>query len=243
MSHNLYHNEDAVSEVIGFIFIFAIVILSMSTIYVVGLPMLQKSIDDSVFEGTEQSFIVLQSYMKMVGFDQVPMQSLKIRLQGATLSVNQKSNMTIYYDDILQDYITGEIEFTKNDNYLTYENGGIWKKYPSGSLMVSIPRIYTGQINGTNITTIGVIQLNGESFASGKGISILKMEHYDSTINKSPKPVNVTLIINSTYTSDWEKFLDSIDFNTTKLPDSSLKAWRNGTMVVVGKHKVNVTIS
>ena len=63
-THKLYHNEEAVSEVIGFIFIFGIVILSMSTIYVLGFPALQKSMDDTVFESTEQNFIVLQSYMK-----------------------------------------------------------------------------------------------------------------------------------------------------------------------------------
>jgi hypothetical protein len=242
-THKLYHNEEAVSEVIGFIFIFGIVILSMSTIYVLGFPALQKSMDDTVFESTEQNFIVLQSYMKMVGFDQVPMQSLKIRLQGATLSVTQKSNLTIEYDDKTLTYVTGEIEYTKNDNYLTYENGGVWKRYPEGSLMVSTPRIYTGKINGINITTIGVVLAQGESFQSGSGISILKMEHNNSIIINPPNLVNVTLIINSTYASDWRKFLESIEFTTTNYTDSSLTVMRNNTMLVVGKHQVDVDIT
>ena len=242
-THKLYHNEEAVSEVIGFIFIFGIVILSMSTIYVLGFPALQKSMDDTVFESTEQNFIVLQSYMKMVGFDQVPMQSLKIRLQGATLSVTQKSNLTIEYDGKTLTYVTGEIEYTKNDNYLTYENGGVWKRYPEGSLMVSTPRIYTGKINGSNITTIGVVLAQGESFQSGSGISILKMEHNNSIIINPPNLVNVTLIINSTYASDWRKFLESIEFTTTNYTDSSLTVMRNNTMLVVGKHQVDVDIT
>jgi FlaG/FlaF family flagellin (archaellin) len=246
-THNLYHNEEAVSEVIGFIYIFGIVILSMSMIYVLGFPMLQKSMDDTVFESTEQNFIVLQSYMKMVGFDQVPVQSLKIRLQGASISVSQKSNLTIDYDGETpyhEIYDTGEIEFNKNDNYLTYENGGVWKRYPDGSLMVSKPRIYTGKINETNITTIGVVLANGTSFQSGNGISILKMEHKDSIINKSSKPVNLTLSLNSTYyASDWVEFLKSIDFDIINQTSSSLTAMRNNTMVVVGKHQVNVEIT
>jgi len=242
-THKLYHNEEAVSEVIGFIFIFGIVILSMSTIYVLGFPALQKSMDDTVFESTEQNFIVLQSYMKMVGFDQVPTQSLKIRLQGATLSVTQKSNLTIEYDSKTLTYVTGEIEYTKNDNYLTYENGGVWKRYPEGSLMVSTPRIYTGKINGSNITTIGVVLAHGESFQSGSGISILKMEHNDSSIINPPNLVNVTLIINSRYASDWRKFLESIEFTTTNYTDSSLTVMRNNTMLVVGKHQVDVDIT
>lgn len=240
------NREDAaVADTIGFIYIFGIVILSMSMIYVLGFPMLQKSIDDTVFESTEQNFIVLQSYMKMVGFDQVPVQSLKIRLQGSSISVSQKSNLTIKYDgETPETYVTGEIEFNKNDNYLTYENGGVWKRYPDGSLMVSKPRIYTGSINGTNITTIGVILANGEYFQSGKGISILEMKHNDSAINKSSNLVNLTLTINSQYAKDWKEFLDTIGFETyLSDPYSSLTAIRNNTMVVIGKHTVDVEIT
>jgi hypothetical protein len=241
------NREDAaVAETLGFIYIFAIVILSMSMIYVLGFPALQKSMDDTVFESTEQNFIVLQSYMKMVGFDQVPVQSLKIRLQGSTLSVTQKSNLTIVYNNGTPEtlyYVTGEIEFNKNVNVLTYENGGVWKRYPDGRLMVSAPRIYTGKINKTNITTIGVVVAHGQSFQSGSGISVLKMEHNDSNINKSSNPVNVTLIINSRYASDWRKFLESIDFTTNLTSPSSLTAMRNNTMLIVGKHQVDVDIT
>jgi hypothetical protein len=240
------NREDAaVADTIGFIYIFGIVILSMSMIYVLGFPMLQKSMDDTVFESTEQNFIVLQSYMKMVGFDQVPVQSLKIRLQGASISVSQKSNLTIKYDgETPETYVTGEIEFNKNDNYLTYENGGVWKRYPSGNLMVSAPRIFTGQINGTNITTIGVVQANGYSSAGGNGISILKMEHNDSIINKSSNPVNISININSTYASDWGQFLESIGFEIIGSTDPrTITAIRNNTMVVIGKHQVDVTIN
>jgi hypothetical protein len=184
--------------------------------------------------------------MKMVGFDQVPTQSLKIRLQGATLSVTNKSNMTIDYDDVTPYHVTintGEIEFTKNDNYLTYENGGVWKRYPSGRLMVSSPRIYIGKINDVNITTIGVVEANGESSIGGNGISILKMKHNNSIVKYSSNPTNVTLSINSTYKTDWETFLVGKGFDIINTTDSGLTAMRNSTMVVVGIHQVDVDIT
>ena len=98
MKINIYNNEEAVSEVIGFIYIFGIVILSMSIIFVMGYPMLQSSMDQSIFESTTQSFIVLQSNIKMVGFDQVPVKTMKIQLNGATLSVVRNSNITICHN-------------------------------------------------------------------------------------------------------------------------------------------------
>lgn len=246
ITNKIYQNEEAASEVIGFIYIFAIVILSMSTIFVMGYPMLQSSIDESIFESTSQSFIVLQSNMKMVGFDQVPVKTMKIQLNGATLSVTRNSNITIEYDGGTPlYYTTGEIEYQKNDKFLTYENGGVWKRYPDGSIMVSGPRIYTDvdKNTGTSYTTIGIVSAHGESSAGGKGMAILGMKYNESSINRTLIPVNVTIRINSTYASDWKKFLESINFSIINFTDHSLIAQRNNTMVVTGKHIVDVDIT
>ena len=56
MKNKIYHNEEAVSEVIGFIYIFGIVMLSMSIIFVMGYPMLQSSMDESIFESIRTEF-------------------------------------------------------------------------------------------------------------------------------------------------------------------------------------------
>ena len=60
-------DEDGVTETIGFIFIFGIVILSMSLIYAMGYPQLQSNMAANVFESTEQSFIVLQRLKRPPG--------------------------------------------------------------------------------------------------------------------------------------------------------------------------------
>jgi len=233
-------NEEAAAETIGFLYIFAIVMLSMSIIYVMGYPMLQSSMDESIFESTEQSFIVLQSDMKMVAFDQVPVKSLRIQLQSSSLSVTNNSNITIDYENGPQIFGSGEIEFQKNDNVLTYENGAVFKQYPTGSIMVSNPRIYTDTIN--NITTIGIVSVNGNGSVGGAGIATLNIGHGTSISPLIKNNVNVTLRINSTYASEWETYLQSIGFNTT-LNGSSLVALRNNTMLVVGNHIVDVDIT
>jgi hypothetical protein len=241
--------DAAVAETIGFIYIFGIVMLSMSMIYVMGYPMLESSMDESIFESTGQSFIVLQSDMKMVAFGQVPVKSLQIQLQGATLSVTENSNISIaieYPDGTVQNvpYVTGEIEYQKNDKFLTYENGGVWKRYPVGSLIVSNPSIYTSTLeDGTNITTIGVVSIQGASSAGGSGIATFSMKHNESIINKTPSPVNVTLRINSTYAAEWKNYLERIGFNTANSTDSSLTALRNNTMLITGQHLVKVDIT
>jgi hypothetical protein len=240
--------EAAAAEVIGFIYIFGIVMLSISLIYVMGYPVLQSSMDDSIFESAEQTFIILQSNMKMVAFDQVPVANLNIQLQSGALSVSNNSNITVVYKNYTSTSepikAEGEIEYQKNDRFLTYENGGVWKQYPSGNVMVSDPRIYNGTTNdGKNITSIGLVSISGISSMGGKGIATLNMQYNSSEPPLiTPSQVNVTISINSTYARQWGNYLNSTGFDTVNLTDSSLIAKRNNTWLVLGTHTVNVTI-
>ncbi len=236
----MIQEDSAVSETIGFIYIFAIVILSMSLVYATGYPTLQSSMDTSVFENTEQSFLVLQSNMKMVAYNQA-VKNLKIKLYDSTLSVINSSSIRIEYDGNNLLYPTGSIEYTKGENTLSYENGGVWKAYPSGKIMVLHPGIYTSVMNSTNITTISVISIRGNDSIGGKGIVTINMRHNSSSIIMSNK-VNVTLVINSTYASQWASYLEGIGFRITDLSTNRVEAQYNNTKLIIGRHVVEVSL-
>jgi hypothetical protein len=168
--------------------------------------------------------------------------NLKIKLHSSTLSITNNSNITIEYTGGALSYPTGEIEYRKGDRVLTYENAGVWKTYPDGRIMVSRPQIYTSTMNNTNITTLGIITINGNTSAGGSSIATLNMQYNTTSITTSTTLTNVTLKINSTYAPQWKTYLESIDFNTINFTDSSLTAQRNQTLLVVGQHVVDVEI-
>ena len=239
-------NDAAVSETVGFILMFSIVILSMSTIYILGYPILQEHIESSVFENAQQSFIVLQSDMKRVAFEQLPMKTMKIKLHSSTLSIDDRSSIFIGYNDgnsHSYNYSTGEIEFTKNGNILTYENGGLWmKQHPSGTIMLSKPLIYTAEINNENMTTIGVIDINGRQSTGGNGVVSINMEHNSSNLIKPPNKVDVTVTINSVYAREWGRYLEENGFDVISSNPSSVSARRSNTWLILGSHDVDVSI-
>jgi hypothetical protein len=236
-------NDDAVSEVVGFILIFGIVVLAIGFIYVAGYPTLQSSMDASIFENAEQSFVVLQSNMKMVSLNQVPVKNLILKLHDTTISTTSESDITIEYDNSTLYYPTGEIEYSKDNKIITYENGGVWKKYPIGQVMVTHPYIYTSTMNNISITTISVVSINGNTSVSGRGIVTLNMQHNASTLTTTSTPVNVTLKINSTYAPLWKSYLENIGFDITASSDSSLTAQQNNTLLMIGRHTVDVEVS
>lgn len=240
-------SDAAVSETVGFILMFSIVILSMSMIYILGFPILQEHIESSVFENAQQSFFVLQSDMKRVAFEQVPVKTMKIKLHSSTLSIDDSSSIEIKYNGAytndIKKYDTGNIEFIKNENILTYENGGLWmKQHPSGSIMVSKPSIYTGTVNDENMTTIGVISVQGRRSTSGNGIASINMEHNSSDLIRSSEKVDVNIEINSPYSKQWSRYLEENGFDIINSNSSSVSAKRLQTWLIVSSHKIDVSL-
>lgn len=238
-------NNAAVSETLGYILLFAIVTLSMGVIYLIGYPILETNMEANIFESAEQSFMVLKSNLDRVAFDQTPVKVLKMKLQGSSISVSNQSTITISYSGNPPLPIeTGEIVFRKGDKTLTYEMGGLFKAYPpDAEVAVSKPPIYVTTNDNVDITTIGVVDLNGNDHAAGKGIATLTLRHGSSILKRSSSSTNVTLNINSSYAPKWEEYLEEVGFTIGNASDSTVSAYKNNTMLVVSIHEVDVDIS
>ena len=88
-------SEDAVSEVIDFVTILGILVLSIGLIGVAGYPILKNAQEGNQIENTKQSFIVLAENMNKVVLGQAPSQSVELKMYGGTLSVTGSSTINI----------------------------------------------------------------------------------------------------------------------------------------------------
>ncbi|SDG29423.1 hypothetical protein SAMN04488589_2618 [Methanolobus vulcani] len=235
----------AVSETLGYILLFAIVTLSMGVIYAIGYPALQTNMDANVFESAEQNFIVLQSNIERVAFDQTPVKMLKFKLQSSSISVSNHSSISVAYDgNPMEKYPTGEIVFSRDDKMISYEMGGVFKKYPhDATVMVSEPPIYVTSLEGTTVTNIGIVSLSGYSQMSGKGIATINLRHNSSSMNMTSSIANVSVLINSTHAYKWEDYLDDMGFTVDNVTSSSVNAHINNTMLIMSEHVVDVDIT
>lgn len=238
-------NDAAVSETVGYILLFAIVTLSMGVIYVIGYPALQSNMDANAFESAEQNFIVLQSNMERVAYDQTPVKVLRMKLQSSELTISNRSSITISYDGNTESYTTGEIEYSKDNKAISYDMGSVFKRYPPASVvMVSEPKIFTGTVNNVNVTTIGIVSVNGDSDSiSGNGIVTLTMKNNASYMDTTSGLTNLTIRINSTHTQKWEEFLEENGFDITASNPPMVSAMRNNTYLTISRHVVDVDIS
>jgi len=215
-------NNSAVSEVVGYILIFGIVMGAISFIYLVGFPALQNSQDVTQFRGVEQGFLVLQSDIAKVAYDQASVRTTKIGLGSGSLVVNpNKCNLSITINgDLKFNDTIGLIEFTSTRNdKIAWIDGGVFKKYSSGggSIMVFRPRIFkvTNSINNNTIF-LTLIRINNSLSASSIGGSGIASITTSTNLNPSlvfntPEVYyngNMTIKITNEYARAWKNYLD-----------------------------------
>ncbi|MDI6886681.1 MAG: hypothetical protein QMD22_10175 [archaeon] len=211
MNRRFLESESAVSEVIGFILVFSIIMLAIGVIYAVGYPAIQSSKENTQFQSMEQSFMVLQSDIKAVAFDQAPVKTLKMSLGGGSLTVYPgKGHITVINGTGITKYdgSVGMIEYEKKGRSIAYEGGGVWERYPAGSaLKLSEPRIFVHDVAGNRTVFISIINISGVmSSVGGEGAASVVARFNRSSspyIDSTSVPENVIITVTSEYADAW----------------------------------------
>ena len=254
MDRKFLESESAVTEVVGFIIVFSIIMLAIGVIYAVGYPSIQSSKENTQFQNTEQSFMVLQSDIKMVAFDQAPVKTMKTSLGGGSLTVNPDAGWidvsTTAVGQICNVTI-GAIEYEKSGRSIAYEGGGVWEKYPSGAaIKLSEPRIFVHEVEGNKTVFVSIINISSEkgiSSVGGEGTaSVVARFHSTSSpyINSTSIPENVTIVVTSDYADAWKRYFDDIKADSVNTTGANeVTATFCYDTLVVNAHVIDVSVS
>ena len=256
MAKNFLESESAVSEVVGFIFVFSIVMLAISVIYAVGYPAIQSSKENTQFQNMEQSFMVLQSNINTVAFGQAPGRTLETSLGGGSITVNSSKGHirvenvtggTIWYDDTI-----GAIEYEKEGRRIAYEGGGVWKRYPAGAaIKLSAPRIFVHGVEGNRTVFVSIINIsseNGISSVGGEGTAsvVARFDRTHTHYIYSPAD-DVEITVTSDYADAWKRYFEGMAFDDVSKTDDVVTAtisdFDGPFVVIVNEHVIEVEVS
>ncbi|MCZ7381300.1 MAG: hypothetical protein O8C64_06990 [Candidatus Methanoperedens sp.] len=210
-------SDDAVSEVVDFVTILGLLVLSIGIIGVAGYPIVKNAQEANHIENTKQSFIVLANNVNKVVIGQAPSQSVELKMYGGSLSATGSSSINITANStnittgnieriVLADRQMRSIESTVGDTYVAYEGTGVWAKYPNGNtILVSKPLI----TNQSNVLVIPIVTIGGISSTGGSGMSRVTVKGVPNVVfykNVS----NIIVTINSTYFDGWKNYVNSV---------------------------------
>lgn len=197
--------ESGVSETVGFIIIFGIMMAGIGLVALYGYPTLLNSQEEANIRNMERNMISLQSDVNALVYKSVPYKETTMQVSGGVLSVKKPDPASSYF--IISDdsgslideghfsggkFPPGELHFLSDsgDRSIGLENGAVVYEQSGGSVMLSEPRwfIASDPISGEKTLIITLVQVDIDPSASvtaTSGISTVQM-------SIEPKPIEVS---------------------------------------------------
>jgi hypothetical protein len=257
-----FNEEFGVSETIGFIIIFGIVMTGISIVALYGYPALLQEQQNANVKNMEKNMLVLQSDIHSLIFKSVPYQETSIQVSSGTLMLKQPSPDS--YFQIISAGLdlkipVGQILYVSSDNTASIglENGAVHIRYwssPNGSAMLSTPQWFYDTSDQNNKTyVIQFITLDGSPYLEETGIGNVQL-----ALNMTPgyepsqsPPIDisgktVTIIYNPdpewNYAVAWKDYFSSSDLKMTETAETpvTFNLDSGATKLVIKRYNVTV---
>jgi hypothetical protein len=246
-------SEEAVAEVLDYITIIGILLLSFSVIGLGGYPILKSAQETRYIENTKLTFIILAESFNKIALGHTLSQSLELKMYGGRLGVTGKSsdssikiNATWYNSTkhgneeiTLYDQQMRTVENTIGDTAVAYEGTGVWIKYPNGYVLNAHKPLFSNQ---GNMFVIPVMNIGGVSSAGGSGINRIRAEG-NSDVDFYGNVSNLTVTINSSYIDGWKNYYkDELSFSDCDPGKCTVRLNRSNLDVYILRAKMDVVI-
>ena len=173
-------NDEGVSEAIGFILIFSIVVLGIALVVLYVFPLLVAGQGSADMRNMEQTMIVLQNDQKSISYKMVPYKETALQVQGGVLFVTEASGTfevlvngtPVYENSVGQIRYVSDLDATR----ITIENGAVLTRPErgTGSAMLAEPRWYYD--DSEDILIISCIEVQTEQERALAGVGRIEMK-------------------------------------------------------------------
>jgi hypothetical protein len=219
--HCTSSNDRGVSETIGFMLIFGIMIAGIALVTLYGYPLLlqqQVGADEKIME---KNMIVLQNDIKSLAYKTVPFKETSLKIGGGSLAVHNSSENTpsssltisdsgtIYVDSFKPGELRYESVSAQTD--ISLQNGAVVMRprITQGSTMLAEPRWFYDEQTQTMV--INLINITSTNIMAKEGIGTIQMTLGDTNytyISPVSNPVLVKYTPNpdQDYSVAWDNY-------------------------------------
>ena len=183
--HTTRLNEIGVSESIGFMLIFAIVIAGIGLVTLYGYPLLLQQQLGADVKIMEKNMIVLQNDIKSLAYKTVPFKETSLKIGGGSLTVYNSSYSPSSFNVTIRDsgttyvnsFKSGELRYESisAQTDISLQNGAVAMRprINPGSVMLSEPRWFYDA--NTKTIVINLINITSNNIMAKEGIGTVQM--------------------------------------------------------------------
>lgn len=210
-------NSRGVSEVLGYMLILAIVMASISMVYLKVNSLLDSTSKMYISEGIRQSFKRILNVVAISTYGGAPLQSIQVEMQGGSFWIGNETRINITAGNISIEKYTGSLNYRYEGFQVTLENGAVWEDYYGYKSAVEEPRIFihTTSARSASYSTkvVAVVVINkfvGDMSVSGRGS--VKLVFNTTSVNVTAEDVRdvMNLTVKSPYARLWYDFFKTL---------------------------------
>jgi len=252
-------HDRAVSEALGFIIIFGIMLTGIGLVALYGYPVLVQEQQNSNIRNMERNMIVLQSDFNSLTVKSVPYKETMMQVAGGTLMVAKEPDPIHPYFEVTRDGVTtllqffpGELKYISDngDAVIVTENGAVHKRYyssPGGSVMISEPRWFYDEPTQTFVMSF--IRVNASNNLAQTGIGTVSMKIVDSDekiedVTGSTIRVHYSANPEDNYNVAWKNYFSKQDLKMTPETvtgfDSTFSLNSNVNRLIIKTYSVSI---
>lgn len=218
-SLNNTQSDRGVSEIVGFVLSFSIIIVSVGLLMTAGFGSLNDLQGNQQTNNAEQVFLAMSDGLADLEEGHAPARTGLIELQGeAFLKLTNESeiNVTVNGPDFNQTISTNSLEYQFQGSTIAYESGAVFRERNNNSAMVSgSPELYCS--NSSNVAVISLVELTAptQPSISGGTVSIAATKRSTTLLYPETRTGaaidNVTVDVDSPYASAWNRHFSDED--------------------------------
>ncbi|MGB9963531.1 DUF7289 family protein [Halobacterium hubeiense] len=136
----------AVSDTLGFVLVFGIIVSTVAVVYVGGFDALTSARDAQQFENTERAFEVLDANVEDLAVRGAPSRTTELSLTDGRLGFGEEVTFNVstadsgYYEATIRPLV-----YRADDgDRIVFSNGALFRQYGENAVLFGEPRVTTG---------------------------------------------------------------------------------------------------
>jgi hypothetical protein len=233
---NFKRDERGVSESIGFVLIFTLVIMGVGLVTLYGYPILLQQQVNTDKRIMEKNMIVLQNDIKSLTYKSVPYKETSLKVGGGMLTVyktlfspTSSSFIISYGGPSTITFHPGQLQYesVNAQQVIAIENGAVINRPTSGSgsVMLAEPRWFSDfdPITSKTTSVIYLIGINSTNIMSQTGVGTVRMQISETNYTEIPVAPTTTITVKYTFdpTNDFSVAWRNYFINSLKWQETS----------------------
>ncbi|MBP1922076.1 hypothetical protein J2751_001081 [Halorubrum alkaliphilum] len=243
-SQGLLAADRGVSEVVGFVLVFALITSTIAVTFTVGLGGLEDAQLAERDNNVERAFDVLHDNLNDISRDGVPSRATEVRLAGGSIELSDPVRLRATVDGTESSVLSlpsRPIEYSGAGNTkVVYENGAVFRSDGSNAVMVNEPDLLVGET--TVFSIVDVRAASGTSRLAGGDRTVLLVSERHNREMIVADGENVTLTHEASPRADaWEQYYEDL---SAEYPDRiAVGCDEDAASVECDEDTVSVTIT